>query len=74
MGVLRFLALLVTAVYHVHAEVYDPLSYVNLFIGTVNGGNTFPGTTWSCHLAKPGAETLQRCYSSSWLGQSRDGH
>lgn len=26
------------------AAVSDPLSHVNLFIGTVNGGNTFPGT------------------------------
>jgi hypothetical protein len=25
------------------ALVTDPLSHVNLFIGTVNGGHTFPG-------------------------------
>lgn len=25
------------------AAISDPLSYVNLFIGTVNGGHTFPG-------------------------------
>ncbi len=24
--------------------VLDPLQYVNLFIGTVNGGHTFPGS------------------------------
>jgi hypothetical protein len=25
------------------AATFDPLAHVNLFIGTVNGGNTFPG-------------------------------
>ena len=27
----------------VTAKVTDPLSYVNLFIGTTNGGHVFPG-------------------------------
>ncbi|KAJ7917216.1 glycosyl hydrolase family 92-domain-containing protein [Mycena leptocephala] len=39
------------------AAVFDPLSHVNLFIGTVNGGNTFPGATIPHGMVKVGMDT-----------------
>lgn len=37
------LTLLFIALAAQEAAAFDPLDYVNLFIGTVNGGHTFPG-------------------------------
>ncbi|KAF8193206.1 glycoside hydrolase family 92 protein [Mycena galopus ATCC 62051] len=39
------------------AATFDPLSHVNLFIGTVNGGNTFPGATIPHGMVKVGMDT-----------------
>ncbi|KAJ6582482.1 glycoside hydrolase family 92 protein [Mycena vulgaris] len=39
------------------AATIDPLSHVNLFIGTVNGGNTFPGATIPHGMVKVGMDT-----------------
>ncbi|KAF9261888.1 hypothetical protein L218DRAFT_463546 [Marasmius fiardii PR-910] len=36
---------------------FDPLTYVNLFIGTVNGGHTFPGATIPHGMVKVGMDT-----------------
>lgn len=30
-------------VHYVSAQITDPARYVNPFIGTINGGHTFPG-------------------------------
>ncbi|KAK0440865.1 glycosyl hydrolase family 92-domain-containing protein [Desarmillaria tabescens] len=35
----------------------DPLQYVNLFIGTINGGHTFPGATIPHGMVKVGMDT-----------------
>ncbi|KAJ7214338.1 glycosyl hydrolase family 92-domain-containing protein [Mycena pura] len=39
------------------ASGFDPLKHVNLFIGTVNGGNTFPGATVPHGMIKVGMDT-----------------
>ncbi|KAJ7624866.1 glycoside hydrolase family 92 protein [Roridomyces roridus] len=39
------------------ANVTDPLSHVNLFIGTLNGGNVFPGATVPHGMVKVGMDT-----------------
>ncbi|KAF7289771.1 Glycoside hydrolase family 92 protein [Mycena indigotica] len=36
---------------------FDPLQHVNLFIGTINGGNTFPGATVPHGMVKVGMDT-----------------
>lgn len=36
---------------------FDVLNYVNLFIGTTNGGHVFPGATLPHGLAKVGMDT-----------------
>ncbi|KAJ7115134.1 glycosyl hydrolase family 92-domain-containing protein [Mycena crocata] len=39
------------------AAISDPLSHVNLFIGTGNGGNSFPGATIPHGMVKVGMDT-----------------
>ncbi|KAJ7274823.1 glycosyl hydrolase family 92-domain-containing protein [Mycena rebaudengoi] len=39
------------------AAVSDPLKYVNLFVGTLNGGNVFPGATIPHGMVKVGMDT-----------------
>ncbi|KAJ7597790.1 glycoside hydrolase family 92 protein [Mycena floridula] len=41
----------------VASAVVDPLSYVNLFIGTENGGHTFPGANVPHGMVKVGMDT-----------------
>ncbi|KAJ7135659.1 glycoside hydrolase family 92 protein [Mycena epipterygia] len=48
---------LITAATLCFAAVSDPLSHVNLFIGAVNGGNTFPGATIPHGMVKVGMDT-----------------
>ncbi|KIY66915.1 glycoside hydrolase family 92 protein [Cylindrobasidium torrendii FP15055 ss-10] len=44
---------------HIWPSVYalDPLEHINLFIGTINGGHTFPGATVPHGLVKVGMDT-----------------
>ncbi|KAJ7096562.1 glycosyl hydrolase family 92-domain-containing protein [Mycena belliarum] len=39
------------------ADSFDPLKHVNLFIGTLNNGNTFPGATVPHGMVKIGMDT-----------------
>ncbi|KAF7300489.1 Glycoside hydrolase family 92 protein [Mycena chlorophos] len=39
------------------ASAFDPLQHVNLFIGTSNGGNVFPGATVPHGMVKVGMDT-----------------
>ncbi|KAJ7051298.1 glycoside hydrolase family 92 protein [Mycena amicta] len=50
-------AVLLAAVRVAAAATFDPLQHVNLFIGTVNGGNTFPGATVPHGMVKVGMDT-----------------
>ncbi|TQS34847.1 hypothetical protein Golomagni_04757 [Golovinomyces magnicellulatus] len=52
-GKLLFLCLVVSAL----AQTTDVLSYVDLLIGSSNGGNVFPGATLPYGMAKPVADT-----------------
>ncbi|PCH36943.1 glycoside hydrolase family 92 protein [Wolfiporia cocos MD-104 SS10] len=38
-------------------SIPDPASWVNMFIGTTNGGHVFPGATLPHGMAKPGMDT-----------------
>ncbi|KAH8836162.1 glycosyl hydrolase family 92-domain-containing protein [Flagelloscypha sp. PMI_526] len=49
--------LLVAARFVQAALVSNPLEYLNLFIGTVNGGHTFPGATIPHGMVKVGMDT-----------------
>ncbi|OBZ76244.1 hypothetical protein A0H81_02953 [Grifola frondosa] len=39
------------------APISDPVSHVNLFVGTTNGGHTFPGATLPHGMVKVGMDT-----------------
>ncbi|KAJ8088712.1 hypothetical protein PM082_013955 [Marasmius tenuissimus] len=57
-NLLRLLVFVTTASYAFAAnDPFDPLDYVNLFIGTVAGGHTFPGATIPHGMVKPGMDT-----------------
>ncbi|KAF9052316.1 glycoside hydrolase family 92 protein [Hymenopellis radicata] len=49
--------LILYALVTVGAAALDPLDYVNLFIGTVNGGHTFPGASVPHGMVKVGMDT-----------------
>ncbi|KAF8920528.1 glycoside hydrolase family 92 protein [Mucidula mucida] len=49
--------LILCALGTVGAAALDPLDYVNLFIGTVNGGHTFPGASVPHGMVKVGMDT-----------------
>ncbi|KAH9919561.1 glycoside hydrolase family 92 protein [Fomitopsis serialis] len=53
-----FVALSVFSVPHVSlAQIEDPASLVNMFIGTTNGGHVFPGATLPHGMVKVGMDT-----------------
>ncbi|KAK1229538.1 hypothetical protein PQX77_007364 [Marasmius sp. AFHP31] len=61
-NLLRLLVLLTTTTIDYafaadNSSTFDPLDYVNLFIGTVAGGHTFPGATIPHGMVKPGMDT-----------------
>jgi len=55
----------------------DPLNYVDLFIGTTLGGHTFPGNFYANvipSLFSYSVFSLFRGHSTSWHGESGNGH
>ncbi|RFU24048.1 hypothetical protein B7463_g12286, partial [Scytalidium lignicola] len=54
---------------HTHVDALDRLRYVNMFIGTVNGGHAFPGATLPYGMAKASAD----CIGEAHGGFATDG-
>ncbi|KAK0209677.1 glycosyl hydrolase family 92-domain-containing protein [Armillaria fumosa] len=53
------------------AAALDPLQYVDLFIGTVNGGHTFPGATVPHGMVKVGMDTDSPGNHAGYDGDAR---